>query len=79
MRLCLNDEIYQKLLDSVPRISRAYLRLQNRIKIERGSKASSQYLIDCSEQEAAVYLKTARKHFPMLVERIEEAIRAARR
>jgi hypothetical protein len=79
MRVCLDDAIYQKLLDRVPRFTRAYLRLQNRIKIERGSNTTNRYLIDCSEQEADVYLQTARTQFPVIVAAIEEAIRTARR
>jgi hypothetical protein len=79
MKICLNTETYQKLLDHHPKESAGYSPLESAVKIDGGINTTDEYWIDCSEQEADAYLQIANTHFSNIVREIEYAIRTAHR
>lgn len=79
MKICLNSETYQKLLDHHPKDGAENSKLNSAVKIDGLINTSDEYWIDCSEQEADAYLQTANAHFGYMVREIESAIRTARR
>ena len=79
MKICLKAEPYLKLLDYVLQGSPEYSPLDQAVKIDGGTNTSDEYWVDCSEQQADLYLQTAQNHFSTFVRDIGYAIRTSRR
>ena len=79
MNICINAEVFKKLTEHVPRDRPAYARLEKATKLDGSITKPDEYWIDCSEQEADLYLATARTHFSHLSREIEYAISTAAR